>query len=216
MVRKGNLSNEVDKREPVFDKNDPLAVIEFETPKANRALFDYAHMGISRSLWKLIDKYKKQDDEWKRFEADPKHWPKDTPIPLPIPSKTWTTISGWSGVFFWQERVMRFDEIEMELESKEYLADRIRWARRRKELATGFFNKTVAALNALNINKQEMRDVTNAVKAALDEIRNEFGDDPEVKPKNRIKLVEVVLSQSVRGIDVKVLNNGEPETDSDD
>jgi hypothetical protein len=103
----------------------------------------------------------------------------------------------------------------MELEAKEYMADRIKWARRRKDLATGFFNKTVAALNALNINKQEMRDVTNAVKAALDEIRNEFGDDPDVKPTNRVKIVEVILSQSARGIDVKVHNNdGEPDDEN--
>jgi hypothetical protein len=211
-----NQDKRTDMRPVVFDNDNPLALIAGETTKAHQALFDYAQMGLGRSLHKLIATYKKQEAEWIKFTADPKRWPKDEPIPAPIPSKGWTTISGWSGQYFWQERVIRFDEIERELDAKEFQTERAKWNRRRKELVGAFFNKTVQALAGLNMSKQELRDVTNAVKTSLDELRTEFGDDTGQAPAGRIKLVEVILAEDgSNGIDVKV-HRDRPAQDEDD
>lgn len=197
-----------------FNNDNPLEMVEHETTKAHQALFDYAQMGMGRSLRKLIARYQLQEQEWTSFKNNPKGWPQDKPIPEPIPSKSWTVISGWSGKFLWQERVIRFDEIEREREALEFQNDRAKWSRRRKEFANAFFNKSVMALNALNMSKQELGDVTRAFKTALEEIRNEYGDDKGATPKGRIKLVEVVLAEN-GNIDVNVHGNKSDDEDED-
>lgn len=89
-----------------WDANDPLKAVENEPSTANRALRDYAHMGYSRSLRRLHDKYLQEE----------------TP-----PTDSYGTIASWSSSFDWQDRVAAYDNLEREREEKV-------WRERRDEL----------------------------------------------------------------------------------
>src|SRR5689334_4621333 len=91
---------------PEFDHDNPLAQAKGESGVANRALHDYAIMGVRRSLHQLEERYKLMEEEWTKNKSR---------VPRP-PTTTWMTISNWSVMYRWQERVRLYDEQIQKLE----------------------------------------------------------------------------------------------------
>ena len=89
-----------------WDALDPLKPIENEPSTSNAALHDYARMGYGRSLNKLAAKYQEM--------AEP-------------PTSALSTIYYWSTTFDWQDRVVRWEELEHQHDEKA-------WRERRNEL----------------------------------------------------------------------------------
>jgi hypothetical protein len=95
----------------VWNPDDPLALAEGESPKANLALNDYALMGAGRSLAGLIQKYAGR-------------MPGST-----SPTTNLIVLKRWSAADAWQDRVARYDVLLVERERAAYEA---RWAHRRE------------------------------------------------------------------------------------
>lgn len=204
-----------------WDDDKPLAIVApQETTKANQALFDYATMGIARSLRGLQARYREQEKEWTAFKSHPATWPQGQPIPEPIPTKSWTVISNWSIQYEWQARVARFDSMEREREVLEFQVERAKMAKKRRLLAEAFFNKTVNALKTLQVTPATITEVTRAFTAAMDQLRAEYGDENGSPiPGGKIKMVQVVLAEHPNGntgIDVKVQTNQTDIPDEED
>jgi hypothetical protein len=74
-----------------FDRDDPLAQLDAETPKACAALHDYAMLGPSRSLRQLAEQYRSQNG-------------------VRTPTRQMSQLAEWSAAFHWQQRVAAYDE----------------------------------------------------------------------------------------------------------
>lgn len=97
-----------DKKVP-WNPDDPLARIKGETKSANRAMRDYALMGVRRSLRSLRDRYTNEPQ---------------TERP---PTRYYSTLAGWSFRYEWVKRVDRWDEIKA-------AEDEAQWDEYRREL----------------------------------------------------------------------------------
>lgn len=71
-----------------------------ESATAYAAFIDYCRMGVARSLRALLERYQQQ-------KAD------ESQTQLP-PTEKWSTLTGWSVKYQWQERVRQFDDDEAE------------------------------------------------------------------------------------------------------
>lgn len=102
------------KHKLVWNPDDPLALCEGETAKANQALHDYAFLGPGRSLAVLYQNYTKTTPD--RQES---HAPRTT---------TLRVLKAWSAEDSWQDRVARYDA---QVQQREQSAYEARWAERR-------------------------------------------------------------------------------------
>lgn len=93
-----------------WNREAPLLRVKGESQRANDALKDYYAMGSGRSLRKLHDFYSQQASDETSMERPP--------------TTKWTTLSKWSAMFDWVERVREQQAIQ-EAE------DEARWAERR-------------------------------------------------------------------------------------
>lgn len=202
-----------------WDDDAPLKASGAETTKANQALFDYAQMGVARSLTRLIAMYERQEKQWTEFNRNPKDWVannKDKPIPVPIPSKSWTVISEWSMKFHWKERVAQFDEKERERLQLEFQVERSQVSQQRKTLAKAFFGKTVQAVQQLVPQGANFHETTRAVVASLEQLREEYGADTGAgSGGGDIKVLTVILAPD-DDVKVKVKRKPKPEDEDDD
>ena len=80
-----------------WDGEDPLKPVEGESPSANAALREYAHMGYTRGLRPLVDRLRQMENP---------------------PTESWGTICEWSSKLDWQERIKRWDEIQRKHDEK--------------------------------------------------------------------------------------------------
>lgn len=199
-----------------FDKEDPLKIVEGETTKANQALFDYAQMGVARSLKKLVDKYQKQDKEWREYKQNPQSLKKGDPIPQPVPAKGWTTISNWSGEFLWQERVKKYDELERERQGLEFQSERLKWKKQRIDLAKAMFTKTAQAMASLNPKDAQWRDVSATFKTVMEQLRLEFGDEVNLEGGGTIvRVIEIKKTYGEYGDAGGYIEGGEESGDEE-
>lgn len=162
-----------------YDANDPLAFVNGENEKANKVLNDYAMMGVARSFQKLIDRYKRDNEEVIEYRKNPSAWSKDKPIPLQAPTVRMTTFAGWSKKYLWMERVDAFDILERAKERKEYEADRIAWKKRRLDFYKASFGKAIEFLQKIDTKaeKLEFTELINTIKTISAEMRIELGEN---------------------------------------
>lgn len=89
-----------------WDSENPLKPVDGESRAANAGLNDYAHMGFSRGLERLYEKYLQMDDP---------------------PTTSRNTIFGWSKKYDWVDRSKAYDEIQRNLDEQV-------WRERRDEV----------------------------------------------------------------------------------
>ena len=142
-----------------WDRDTPLARAKGETGKANRALVDYAQMGVNRSLRELARGYGAGRAE------DP-------------PTRAVATVFNWSRRYQWQLRVARYDDMTRAQEMAQYEAERLEWRKKRRQMAQALFGKTAAAMAQLVPEDASLAQVTMAVKTTLAELRAEYDDLP--------------------------------------
>lgn len=162
-----------------FDKDNPLVSVPGEPEKANKALHDYAMLGVARSFSKLLERYKLDSKAATKYRQNPAAWPQDKPIPVTPPTQRGTTVAVWSGKYGWQARCARWDELQREIERREYESLRREMRMKRVDLLRGTFGKVVAAVNALDPNKATWQDAVGALKTVGAEMRIELGDDAD-------------------------------------
>src|SRR5689334_17099013 len=104
-----------------FNIEDPLAPVDGEPIRANRALRDYALMGSRRSIKALLDRYVIMEDEWSKNK---------TRIDRP-PTVRWMTLSNYSVKYRWVERAKANDEILRLAEQAKFQDDRLKWRQHR-------------------------------------------------------------------------------------
>lgn len=160
-----------------FQLDDPLAPTPTESARANKALQDYAHMGSRRSLHGLEKRYMAMDEEWKKN-------PSRTEKP---PSTRWMTISNWSSVFRWQERVRVYDEQVRKAEEERYLDDKLKWRDLRMKAAKNLLTKAIVALNN-HEGRDNLAQISRALEAAMKELRIEFGEEQQISTANEISI----------------------------
>ena len=86
-----------------WDQEAPLTKADGESVKANRALRDYAYMGIGRTLDALAELYQERHRQGKR-----------------PPTVSRTTIGTWCFRGRWVDRVKRWEDLEIEREEDEW------------------------------------------------------------------------------------------------
>jgi hypothetical protein len=162
-----------------YNADDPLALMNGENEKANKALNDYALMGVARSWRKLIDRYQQDSTALAAYKANPAGWDKNTPIPLQPPSMRQNTFAVWSKKYAWEERVQLFDALQRADERKEYEADRLEWKKRRLDLLKAAFFKLAQMLSKLDANATEtsIGELTRSIKDINEQMRLELGEN---------------------------------------
>lgn len=105
----------------VFDPEAPLDKCRGESESANQALNDYARMGPRRSLAKLLDVYRKQQEGGQAASNE------SAGIPVMPPTVRKTTLEGWSTKYRWLDRVAAWASIEKQ-------KDDDLWEERRRKL----------------------------------------------------------------------------------
>lgn len=188
----------------LWDPENPLIPIKRlkESDKANKALADYATMGVARTLRKVLARYQATMREWTDFDKNPALWRSvhlgpdgKTPLPDPIqpPTTQWQTIADWSSMFFWQDRVRRWDEIQVKIEELEFEASR----RQAKQFRLNQLNAALSRLNAALANLKSTdaswSETMNGIARLQEQQRMEYGetegDDGSIV--GRVKLVMV-------------------------
>lgn len=135
-----------------WDEGEPLARVEGESRVANQALRDYARLGVRRSLRGLLARYASGQ-------------PVDNEQTEKPPTTKWTTLSNWSTRFAWQERVRRFDELELAREQAEWDRRRAEQREREWQLASQLGERAVEMLGfALYVEAED--EEGNKVKRA--------------------------------------------------
>lgn len=86
------------KKKFCWNYDEPLERAKGESAAANRALQDYCQMGVRRSLAKLHKKYTERNTDDEQTEKPP--------------TRVRSTMNGWSFLFAWVDRSIRFDELE--------------------------------------------------------------------------------------------------------
>jgi hypothetical protein len=162
-----------------YDIDDPLAFMPNESEKANKVLNDYALMGVARSFQKLIDRYKRDNQEVINYKKNPAGWEKGKPIPLEAPTVRMTTFATWSKKYSWIERVEVWDGLERARERKEFEADRIEWKRRRLDLLKATFFKLVQLLEKIDAKtaQADIGTITKSIKEIGEQMRIELGEN---------------------------------------
>ena len=113
-----------------WDPETPLEKTDGESKKANRALRDYAYMGMGRTLNSLAELYQKRAEE-----------PGKKP-----PTVSRTTIGTWCFRARWVDRVGRWEDLEAEREEDEWRQWRRQLRLREKEGAIALLNLSDAIL----------------------------------------------------------------------
>ena len=153
--------NKIKQVEEMPDETEPLAPIsKRETIRAQHALRDYAFMTHRRSLRNLTLKYKQ-----------------DKLAGLKPPTDSFVTLSQWSMMFKWVERVAIWDEIERKREEADFIENQTKWRLRRKEIVQGAFAKIAQALQNVDVSSATVRDISGAIKIINQELRLEYKDD---------------------------------------
>lgn len=161
-----------------WNEEDPLQRVEPETAKSSRALFDYALLGASRSLYKLAAQYKNLLHNGVK--------------PAP-PTSNLRQLQEWSSKFDWQRRVLIFDQIESDQELD-------KWEARRLELRESDW-QAGAALRAKCLETLSTLPILT-VQDAKEEIAETEEDGKPVKIITRtiIKAVPVTVNQIATAI----------------
>jgi hypothetical protein len=145
--------------------DEPLTRVKGESKRANAALRDYALMGAGRALRKLLQNYIERAANVE--QAQP-------------PTTRWSTICGWSASLAWQERVVRFDELQQEIEVRDYAARRLVDREARIQVLQAYRGKIIQALQLVDPNNASWNDVTGALRMVTEELRREFGEVDQV------------------------------------
>lgn len=162
-----------------YNQADPLAWVKGENEKASKVLNDYALMGVARSFSKLIDRYRRDNEEVVIYRKNPSSWPSDKPIPLQAPTVRMTTFAIWSKKYKWMERTEAFDVLERAKERKEFEADRIEWKKRRLDLLKGAFGKVAQLLANIDVTTSDasIGELTKSIKEISEQMRIELGEN---------------------------------------
>jgi hypothetical protein len=97
---------------PAWEPDSPLMRVTTESSMANRALRDYAALGPTRSLAKLINRYRSESE---------------VSTGIKPPTRRLATMAGWSSRFDWVARVARYDELLA-------IEDQALWEERRRQV----------------------------------------------------------------------------------
>lgn len=145
-----------------WDHDDPLGIVDRESPKSNEALRMYASLGVGRpSIENFYKSYRAQKLEQAGNDAR---------------IIVVATMRGWCMEFRWIARLKRFDEMEVErqLISMRERADADRATR--IKLLEAFRAQIVKALQTLDPASAQWADVTRAMQVVVQELRKEYGD----------------------------------------
>ena len=103
-----------------FDNDAPLNRIKGESRKAHNAFMTYFQMGVARSLRDLLEKYQKQDNEYKQEIDENEQQDSNEQATEKPPTLSWWTIGNWSKNNHWQVRITRQTEIDNEIALEQY------------------------------------------------------------------------------------------------
>lgn len=99
----------------IWDEQDPLAAIQGESGRANRALRDYVFLGAGRTLRALHNRYLEQAREEGAKQ---------------VPTASMDTLKRWSGQYRWSHRARAYDRAVHQEEESQW---QDRWRDTRKE-----------------------------------------------------------------------------------
>ena len=150
-----------------WSPDDPLARARGESKAANRALLDYAQQGEGkRSLRILLAGYTRRASDETKTERPP--------------TVRWVTLSAWSGMYAWQARVARFDELQRAAELAAFTARRVADRETRIQTLQAYRGRVIRALQELTPSTATWSDVTGALRLVTEELRREFGEVDQV------------------------------------
>lgn len=163
----------------------PLCREKGETTKANKALRDYAQMGVSRSLHKLLQTYIKSGM-------------------LNTPTTCLRTLANWSVKYRWQERCQTFDDLERQKEARAFEQAQWDWRQKRLDMTKVIYGKLGVAVNAYKPQAETLSQLAHVLRIVNDELRLAFGE--------QVQQVEVTVQGDLGGIDYDQLTVEELQT----
>lgn len=146
----------------MWSADDPLAKLDGETPKANKALHDYAEMGWKRSLPNLYRLYAEN--------------------PQKTPTKSLETLKVWSADHEWQARVKAWDETQRLLAEREFNEEALEDRKKRITFMRATRGVLTSALNywqeeiKVNPSAVAFRTLVNSLATVNGELRTEYGE----------------------------------------
>ena len=149
-----------------WDRAAPLARCEGETHAANMALYDYAGMGLGRSLRTLAARYVAQDGG---STEDQRHR---------VESARFRNLAKWSTVFAWTERVEAWDQGEAGRALKAQQSERLRVIRQNVKVLCALQGVAVDRLASIKSGDWKPSEVVGAIGTSVKLLAEAYGTDP--------------------------------------